>query len=228
MPILTTENLSKSYRMKDKTVKALNGISLQLDAGDFCAVCGPSGSGKSTLLFCCGALLLPDSGRVSVNGGSLYEISSRERAVRRNRDIGFVFQRFHLIPYLTVLENVIVAANGASAEEDAAELLRKFGMLERLQHLPGELSAGERQRTALARSMINRPALILADEPTGSLDEANSAIVLQALCDYASAGNAVLMVTHDAAAISSAGKTVRLQDGIISADDPPQHTPTGI
>jgi ABC-type lipoprotein export system ATPase subunit len=197
-------------------VAALCDVSARVQAGEFVAVQGPSGCGKSTLLLVCGALLAPDAGTVSVAGTDLYALPADERAHFRARRIGFVFQQFHLIPYLSVRDNVLAGSLATGEAADAAradELIEKFGIAGRSRHLPSELSMGERQRTALARALLNRPSLILADEPTGNLDEASGDVVLTALSEYARGGGAVLMVTHDPRASRVAGRTLTMRAG---------------
>jgi putative ABC transport system ATP-binding protein len=214
--MLSVRNLSKRYAGPGGPVAALEGVSLELHEGDFLAVQGPSGSGKSTLLLACGGLLAPEAGQVLLDGVDLYALSSEKRARTRAAGVGFVFQQFHLIPYLSAFENVL-AASIAHAPPDAPrrarELLERFGLAERLRHVPAELSAGERQRTALARALLNHPRLLLADEPTGNLDEENARAVLAALGDFAASGGAVLLATHDAAAARHARRHARLERG---------------
>lgn len=198
---LVLENVTKSYHPPGrKEVVALNRVSLFVEPGAFKVVTGPSGSGKTTLLLAAGGLLRPEPGKVSVNGDELYRLNPEKRAAFRAANIGFVFQQFHLISFLTVLENILVpmlAAANPRAEERAQELAGEFGLSHRLDHPPSELSTGERQRVALARALLNEPALVLADEPTGNLDEENAAQVLQHLREFAGRGGSVLMATHD-------------------------------
>ena len=199
--ILELENVTKTYHPpgRDKVV-ALNGVSLQVEPGAFKVVTGHSGSGKTTLLLAAGGLLRPDPGTIRVDGEDLYRLNAEERARFRAANIGFVFQQFHLISFLTVLENILaptLAVTGHQAEERARALADEFGLSHRLDHPPSELSTGERQRVAMARALLNEPAVVLADEPTGNLDESNSTLVLKHLRDYADRGGAVLMATHD-------------------------------
>ncbi len=213
---LEIENLSKHYRRSDGEVKALDGVSLSVSAGEFVSVQGPSGSGKTTLLLAAGALLAPDGGRVTIEGQNPYDLTPNERAAFRGEKIGFVFQQFHLVPYLNVLENVLAPSLGKPAEDAAGrarELIAHFGLAGRIAHVPAELSTGERQRVALARALLNRPTVLLADEPTGNLDDANAEIVMAALNEFAGAGGAVLLVTHDSHAAKYARRTVRLEKG---------------
>ncbi len=211
--VLEVTDLSKRYTGPSGVVHALSGLSVTVGAGEFVAVQGPSGCGKSTLLLAAGGLLSPDGGRVLVEGQDLYAVTAEARSVFRAAHIGFVFQQFHLIPYLSVLDNVLaptLALKREGAEERAGELIAQFGLRDRQHHRPEQLSVGERQRAALARALLNRPALLLADEPTGNLDKDNAVLVLDALAGFARAGGAVLLVTHDAAAAGRAGRVVRM------------------
>ncbi len=197
-------------------VQALDGVSLSVEAGDFVAVRGPSGSGKTTLLLIAGGLLAPDQGVVSIGGRDLGAMSAEGRARFRADNVGFVFQQFHLIPYLSVLHNVMtpaVAGNIADAPERAEKLIAQFGLRSRAHHPTARLSTGERQRTALARALLNRPKLLLADEPTGNLDADNAGGVMAGLSDFAKNGGAVLLVTHDDNAAARADRVVLLKDG---------------
>lgn len=214
--MLTVEGLSKTFRGPSGAVCAVAGVGLSAAGGEFVAVQGPSGCGKTTLLLACGGLLPPDAGRVLVNGRDVYGLSAGARARLRAEAVGFVFQQFHLVPYLNVLDNILTAAlalPAPGARQRAAELAEQFGLASRLWHVPAELSTGERQRTALARALLNRPRLVLADEPTGNLDEENARVVLNSLRDFAQAGGAVLLVTHDAAAAQYAGRRLRFTEG---------------
>jgi len=214
--VLQIQDLTKSYRGANGVVRAVDGISLEIGAGEFVAVQGPSGCGKTTLLLAAGGLLQPSSGQVLIGGKDPYTLSPEQRAQFRAANIGFVFQQFHLIPFLSVLDNVLVptlAFPTPDAPERARELIAHFGLQTRAHHVSSELSTGERQRTALARALLNRPKLLLADEPTGNLDNDNGAIVLNYLAEFAKSGGAVLLVTHDAAAVQSAQRAVRLRDG---------------
>ena len=214
--MLQVHDLVKHYNGSDGTVRALDGLSLSVAAGEFVAVQGPSGCGKSTLLLTAGALLAPDSGTVLVEGTDPYKLSSEYRARFRAQSVGFVFQQFHLVPYLSVLDNVLAASLAApspDARPRALELIGQFGLHGRTGHVPGELSTGERQRVALARALMNRPRLLLADEPTGNLDAENSDIVLACLAEFARNGGAVLLVTHDTAAAGAAGRVVQINQG---------------
>ncbi len=199
-------------------VAALSGIDLTLRRGEFVALRGASGCGKTTLLLCAGALMRPDRGAVLIDGRDPYQLSTSSRSAFRAARLGFVFQNFHLIPYLSVLDNVLLCAlagGGATAnlEARARGLLDKFGLGHRLRHRPAELSIGEQQRVAMARAVAGGAGLILADEPTGNLDAGNGAVLLDYLTEFAAGGGAVLMVTHDPAASDHAGLRRDMQDG---------------
>ena len=214
--VLNVRNLSKHYQGPEGVVDALEAVSVSVATGELVVVEGPSGCGKSTLLLAAGGLLVPDEGRVLADGQNLYELSSDERARFRAAKIGFVFQQFHLIPYLSVLDNVLapcLAMPQRDATDRAEELIAHFGLMDRLHHVPAELSTGERQRTALARALLNRPKLLLADEPTGNLDPENAEVVLGYLDEFARSGGAVLLVTHDAQAGQYAQRVIHLREG---------------
>ncbi len=217
--LASLENVNKSYSLSERRVVALQDLNLQLNPGDFLAVCGKSGCGKTTLLLTLGGLLRPDSGKVTVGGTDLYQLPSNRRAIFRARKIAFVFQQFHLVPYLSVLDNVLAATLGLPGESSegsrkkAEGLLTEFGLDDRRWHRPGQLSTGERQRAAMARALMNSPQLLLADEPTGNLDQENGATVLDHLAHFADRGGAVLLVTHDASAAARAQRIIRLEHG---------------
>src|SRR5437764_5922627 len=198
--MLEIRELSKTYRGPAGPVRVLQGLSLDVAAGEFVAVQGRSGCGKTTLLLAAGGLLRPGAGQVRVAGQELYALSEEARARFRAAHVGFVFQQFHLVPYLSILDNVLapsLALAVPDAEKRAHELIARLGLSHRARHVPAELSTGERQRTALARALLNRPKLHLADEPTGNLDRENAAVVLGHLAEFAGSGGAVLLVTDD-------------------------------
>jgi putative ABC transport system ATP-binding protein len=214
MDILKLENISRSYLKNGRRVAVLKGISLSVRPKDFIIVQGPSGSGKTTLLLVCGGLLSPDAGRVILSGKDLYAASPEERAVLRASQVGFVFQQFHLVPYLDVIDNVLAACIGLKAEGDrerAVKLLKHFELSHRLKHYPSELSTGERQRVALARALFNKPKLILADEPTGNLDPKNAGAVIAYLKEFAGRGGAVLFITHSLRTAGPSKKIIKLK-----------------
>ncbi len=213
------EELSVVYRTNHGVVKALDGVDLRLAQGEFVVVRGPSGCGKTTLLLTAGGMLRPTGGRVILNRRDLYDMAVGERAVVRAREIGFVFQMFHLLSYLDVLENVLLAADpsrGGSSKAAAEQLLADLGLGDRLRHKPAELSTGERQRVALARALVNEPQLVLADEPTGNLDPENSTAVLEHLKAFQRGGGTVMVVTHGSAADAYADRVVRMRSGTIA------------
>ncbi|HNT33973.1 MAG TPA: ABC transporter ATP-binding protein [bacterium] len=216
--LLRASDISKRFQKKETSVQALDHVSLELANGEFVAIHGPSGSGKTTLLLLAGGLLAPDKGEIFLNGKNPYKMMPDQRARFRAETVGFVFQQFHLIPYLTVLENVMapsVALPMPERVERGKELLDRFAMLDRADHVSAELSTGERQRTALARALFNKPALILADEPTGNLDDENASVVLKTLSEHAAQGGGVLLVTHDPKAASLAHRTLHLRQGAL-------------
>jgi putative ABC transport system ATP-binding protein len=221
--MIRLQEVSKSYAHKGSEVQALRTTTLQIGVGEFVAIIGPSGSGKTTLLSMLGGMLAPTSGKIELNGQSLYDLRLRERAQLRRQSIGFVFQTFNLIPYLTALENVqvpLMLAGVAPQEQQtrAVELLTRVGLELRLHHKPSELSVGQQQRVALARTLANDPAVILADEPTGNLDPQTREQVLDFLEDFCCEGKTVVMVTHDPTAAARAHRTLSLCDGAISSD----------
>ena len=207
------ENISKIYSMDKKTIHALSEFSLNIEKGEFIAIQGPSGCGKTTLLLITGGLLHPDHGRVLINNEDIYNLSPERRTIFRAQNIGFVFQQYHLIPYLTVLENVQLpqlAQENNIPENEIFELIESLGLKERLQHIPAELSAGEKQRTALARALLYNPRILLADEITGNLDQGNTEIVMNCLSDYSARGGTVMLVTHEKEENRLAHRTIYL------------------
>ncbi|MBI1903757.1 MAG: ABC transporter ATP-binding protein [Planctomycetia bacterium] len=210
------ENVSKVFPSPDGPVRALDGVTLQIAEGQFAAVRGKSGCGKSTLLHLAGAMALPTAGRVIVAGKDLQNLSPIERTRFRGQTIGFVFQMFHLLPYLNVLDNVLLAAlpgQEATARKRGGDLLEKFGLAHRLKHRPDQLSVGERQRAAIARALVNGPKALLADEPTGNLDGESTAAVLAILSEFHRGGGTVLLATHDEAVATAANRALELRDG---------------
>jgi putative ABC transport system ATP-binding protein len=212
------ENVQKIYRRHGASVTAFQCPALSIVEGEYVAILGPSGSGKTTLLSLLGGMLSPTQGRVWLGEHSIYDLSVAERARLRRDRLGFVFQTFNLVPYLTALENVQVplCLAGLSAKEqcDRGEaMLERFGLRERLQHRPTELSIGQQQRVALARTLVSNPRVILADEPTGNLDPESRELVLNSLSECHSEGRTVVMVTHDPVAAKRAGRTLQLNGG---------------
>ena len=218
--MLCMENVTKSYPHRGQQVTALNAASVTIEAGEFVAVVGPSGSGKSTLLLMLGGMLSPTSGRVLLEGESIYDLSADQRARLRKKKIGFVFQTFNLVPYLSALENVqvplyLAEENPEAQRGRATALLERVGLAERLHHKPCELSVGQQQRVALARMLANDPAVILADEPTGNLDPETSQAVIQFFEEVNQEGRTIVMVTHDPRAAERARRVLKLADGTI-------------
>ena len=214
--VLRLEGVSKRFHRGHETVVALDDVTLEVGPGEFVGMIGPSGSGKSTLLHLAGGLDQPDAGKVFVGDRELAGMSIGERARMRRREIGFVFQFFHLIPTLTVAENVELplTLDGGSDAAAVREVLERVGLTDRADHLPGELSGGQMQRAAIARALVARPTLILADEPTGNLDSATGADVLDVLTSQvADAGASLVLVTHDANAAARAHRCLHLKDG---------------
>ncbi len=223
--MVVLENVVKTYRRRRGDVKALSDINLQIEKGEFVVICGPSGSGKTTLLMTIAAMLRPTSGSVCVEQNNLYTMSIRDRAKFRAENIGFIFQMFHLVPYLNVIENVVLAGGVASRDSGAVkanELLKQLGLAERAFHRPSELSAGEKQRTAIARALFNRPKIILADEPTGNLDPDNTASVLGYLSEFHHSGGTVILATHGTEAEQFADRIIHLHNGQTNS---PKRTP---
>ncbi len=222
-PILSARDLVKVYRRGASEVRAVDGISLDIGAGEFMAVMGRSGSGKTTLLDLLGCLLRPTSGQVMVDGRSVARASDAELADLRRRRIGFIFQEFNLIPTLNAIENVMLPLRYGPRRPDgrrrATDLLELVGLGDRLQHRPSELSGGEQQRVAIARALVNDPAVVLADEPTGELDSATSGALLAMLRELNSErGVTIVIVTHDAGVAGATDRVVRLRDGRVLTD----------
>ena len=216
MNILSFDCITKTYGTGADSIDAVKEVSFTLDAGAFTIVRGPSGCGKTTLLLIAGGLLHPTTGSLTFMEESLYAMNVEKRAAFRAKNIGFVFQQFHLIPYLTVLENTLAPCFKGDLDNAhlyAEELLHRFGLDRHANKPPATLSTGERQRVALIRALINRPKLLLADEPTGNLDEENGRLVLDALADFAAEGGAVLFVTHDSSITTRSGQVLEMRNG---------------
>lgn len=215
------QEVRKSYVRRGHTVTALGTSSLTIPRGDYAAIVGPSGSGKSTLLSVLGGMLTPDDGKVLLDDVSLYDLPVADRTAFRRERIGFVFQTFNLVPYLTALENVqiplfLAGMSAAAQETRAKELLDRVGLGERMHHKPSELSTGQQQRVALARTLANDPPVILADEPTGNLDPDSRRIVLDFFDQLHSESRTILVVTHDMVVADRAKRTFHLADGAIT------------
>jgi len=214
--MLEFKKVSKWFNGAQGKVTALKEISFSVRPGELLAVRGPSGCGKTTLLLTAGALLRPSDGQMSIDGQDPYALSPEMRSRLRAHTIGFVFQQFHLIPYLTVRQNIMTASLAVplkEASDRAQQLISRFGLDDRADHVPARLSTGERQRTALARALLNEPKVIMADEPTGNLDEDNAQTVFGYLSQYVSDGGCVLLVTHDDRAAAHATRTLKMGRG---------------
>jgi ABC-type lipoprotein export system ATPase subunit len=220
-PFLSAKNVGKTYMLGKRALEVLRGINLEINRGDFIALRGASGGGKSTLLNLLGGLDFPDPGEIQSQGRSLSSLSRADLAQWRNREVGFIFQAYHLLPELDALENVCLPARmartpAAQAAERGRELLTRVGLKERMEHKPYELSGGEQQRVAIARALINQPDLILADEPTGNLDSHTGQEIIDLLCSLREERKMTLvMATHDSTLASRAEKTIHLLDGQI-------------
>jgi len=222
--VIDIENITKDYVMGEEIVRALRGVSLQIHHNEYVAIMGPSGSGKSTLMNMFGCLDTPTSGRYEFNSKNVAAMDDDELAGIRNREIGFVFQTFNLLPRSTSLRNVelplIYAGMDPEArEERATQALVDVGLGDRIHHKPNELSGGQRQRVAIARALVNNPSIILADEPTGNLDSKTGEEIMTLLEDLYSRGNTIILVTHERDIAAHARRTVHLRDGIIESDE---------
>ena len=230
--IITTRDLTKHYVMGAETVKALNGVDVEIERNEYVAIMGPSGSGKSTLMNLIGCLDTPTSGEYVLNGQPVQGLDDDELARIRNREIGFVFQTFNLLPRATALHNVelpLIYAGVSSKERQkrAAGALERVALGDRMDHKPNELSGGQRQRVAIARALVNEPSILLADEPTGNLDSHTSAEIMQVFHDLHGAGQTVIMVTHEYDIAANAGRVITLVDGKISSHDAKLPTEVG-
>jgi putative ABC transport system ATP-binding protein len=222
-PVIIMKELCKFYEMGDQVVRALDSINLDFRKNDYAAIMGPSGSGKSTLMNIIGCLDTPTSGSYELNGQNVAEMNDDELALARNREIGFVFQTFNLLPRLNCLRNVelpLIYAGVSPEERDerAAEALRKVGLGDRMTHKPSELSGGQIQRVAIARALINKPSIILADEPTGNLDTATSHDIMNIFGKLSEAGNTIILITHEEDIARYTKRIIRLRDGKIESD----------
>lgn len=221
--MIKVEHLSKEYKLRGKDIFALRDVDFAVEDGEFVVIVGPSGSGKSTLLLTLGGLIHPTSGKVFLDGRSIYELSVKERAEIRKTSLGFIFQTFNLIPYLTILENVevplcLAGVSPAEQKSIATQLLTKVGLADRLEHKPSESSVGQQQRVALARALANNPSVLLADEPTGNLDPALTEELLQWLVTLQKEGHTIIMVTHNRDSVRYATRSLSLIEGSVSED----------
>lgn len=223
MPIIQTQDLKKIYKIGDVFINALDGVTIDIEKNEFVALIGASGSGKSTLMNILGCLDTPTKGKYTLNGSDVSTLNDNELAAIRNREIGFIFQTFNLIPKMTALENValpLVYAGVSRKErkERAADVLEKVGLADRTTHKPNELSGGQRQRVAIARALINNPSIILADEPTGNLDSRTSIEIMALIEQLHNMGNTVILVTHEPDIAEYAHRVIRLKDGKVESD----------
>ena len=221
--VIDIENITKDYVMGEEVVRALRGVTLQIRRNEYLAVMGPSGSGKSTLMNMLGCLDTPTSGRYEFNGRNVKDMDDDELAAIRNREIGFVFQTFNLLPRATSLRNVelpliYAGVDPETREERAAQTLVDVGLGDRIHHKPNELSGGQRQRVAIARALVNDPSIILADEPTGNLDSKTGEEIMALLEDLYQRGNTIILVTHERDIAAHARRTIHLRDGVIEMD----------
>jgi putative ABC transport system ATP-binding protein len=221
--VIDIRDVRKVYRTGSLEVEALRGVSLRIDEGEYVAIMGPSGSGKSTLMHILGCLDVATSGTYRLAGDDVSHLSEAELAVIRNQRIGFVFQQFNLLPALTAWRNVelplcYAGVPKAARKARAIDVLERVGLGERVQHRPSELSGGQQSRVALARALVNTPAMILADEPTGALDSHATADVLSVFADLNRAGHTVVLITHEEDVAATARRTIRLRDGLIESD----------
>ncbi|MTI40539.1 ABC transporter ATP-binding protein [Fulvivirga lutimaris] len=222
--IIETSEIAKIYKMGNQTVEALKSVSINIDQGEYVAFMGPSGSGKSTLMNIIGCLDTPTSGSYILNNNNVSELSENELAVIRNKEIGFVFQTFNLLPRASALENValplIYAGYGKSERDEIAmQALENVGLAQRSDHKPNELSGGQRQRVAIARALVNNPSIILADEPTGNLDSKTSYDIMDLFQQLHDGGNTIIMVTHEDDIAHYAHRIIRLRDGLVETDE---------
>ena len=233
MKIIETHHISKIYRMGDNVVNALQDISISIDKGEYVAFMGPSGSGKSTLMNIVGCLDSPTAGTYSLNNHLVSEMTENELAEIRNKEIGFVFQTFNLLPRASALENValpLVYAGYSKSErnEIALEALDSVGLADRHHHKPNELSGGQRQRVAIARALVNKPSIILADEPTGNLDSKTSYGIMALFQDLHDRGNTIIMVTHEDDIAHYSHRIIRLRDGLVESDRKNENVNRGV
>ena len=223
-PLIQITNIKRDFQLGNETINVLKGIDLQINKGEYVALMGPSGSGKSTLMNLLGCLDTPTSGTYILNGNDVSQMHDDDLAEIRNKEIGFVFQTFNLLPRTTALDNValpMIYAGYSKTDRNirATEVLKQVGLDDRMDHQPNQLSGGQRQRVAVARALVNKPSIILADEPTGNLDSKTSEEIMKLFGDIHAAGNTVILVTHEEEIAKYAHRIIRLRDGMIESDN---------
>ena len=222
--VIKIRGIKRDFPLGQEIVKVLKGIDLDIEKGEYVALMGPSGSGKSTLMNLLGCLDTPTNGTYELNGADVSNMTDDELAEIRNKEIGFVFQTFNLLPRTTALENVALpmiyaGASKNTRNERASQVLTDVGLADRMDHKPNQLSGGQRQRVAVGRALVNKPSIILADEPTGNLDSKTSLEIMKLFDDIHAAGNTVILVTHEEEVAEHAHRVIRLRDGIVESDN---------
>lgn len=222
--VIELRNITRDFALGHEIIKVLKGINLEIERGEYVAFMGPSGSGKSTLMNLLGCLDTPTSGSYILNGNDVSKMSEDDLAEIRNKEIGFVFQTFNVLPRTTALENVALpmvyaGASKAARTERATQVLKEVGLADRMDHRPNQLSGGQRQRVAVGRALVNNPSIILADEPTGNLDSKTSLEIMHLFDEIHKAGNTVILVTHEEEVAMHAHRVIRLRDGVIESDE---------